>query len=219
MFCEGGFREGVTGEGGWWRGVAAPARMAVIGDDWDRKRTTNLKTIHDIGLTNFQCTANWSFYMYVTILGKQTDFRRLFHAGVSWRPITRDENLAWNNYRFVKKFTGYCIIFQGKYKMRADLRDRNGRIACLEADVEIPTYLSFLCRVAHKSSSLCSPQNMQSGATRTSLLHPALFLSFSAALLNVVLGGYRWEKTLREVAVISSWANTLKSSLERREIQ
>ena len=76
--------------------------------------------------------------------------------------------------------------------MRADLRDKNKRVACLEADVEIPTYLSFICRVAHKASSrLCSPQNMQSGATRTSLLHPAVFLSFFAALLNAVLGGYR----------------------------
>ena len=129
--------------------------------------------------------------------------------------------------------------------MRADLRDKNKRVACLEADVEIPTYLSFICRVAHKASSrLCSPQNSPrrkrpgrpkppkkpsggggsgsagtSGATRTSLLHPAVFLSFFAALLNAVLGGYRWDETPREVAVVRSRANTLKSSPEKREIK
>ena len=125
--------------------------------------------------------------------------------------------------------------------MRADLRDKNKRVACLEADVEIPTYLSFICRVAHKASSrLCSPQNTprrggsrvrrrrrplpptrpeSSGATRTSLLHPAVFLSFFAALLNAVLGGYRWDETPREVAVVRSRANTLKSSPEKREIK
>ena len=119
--------------------------------------------------------------------------------------------------------------------MRADLRDKNKRVACLEADVEIPTYLSFICRVAHKASSrLCSPQNSPrrgggrkpprprpgtGGATRTSLPHPAVFLSFFAALLNAVLGGYRWDETPREVAVVRSRANTLKSSPEKREIK
>ncbi|XP_020624855.1 uncharacterized protein LOC110062329 [Orbicella faveolata] len=101
----------------------------------------------------------------------------------SYVAIVKREILPWSDVPLFMK--------SGKYKMRADLRDRNKRVACLEADVEIPTYLSFLCRVARKASSLCSPQNMQSGATRTSLLHPAIFLSFFAALLNAVLGGYR----------------------------
>ena len=132
---------------------------------------------------------------------------------------TRDENMAWNNSRPSRYLRGiYSINSQGKYKMRADLRDRNNRIACLEADVEIPGYLSFLCRVAHKASSICSPKNMiSSGATRTSLLHPAIFLSFFAALLNAVFGGYRWEGTPREVAAIRSGPNTFKGSLESRE--
>jgi len=77
--------------------------------------------------------------------------------------------------------------------MKADLRDGDKRVACLEADVEIPTYLSFICRVAGRAYSLCNPQNMrrQSGATGTSFFHPAIFLSFFAALLNIVFGGYR----------------------------
>jgi len=97
--------------------------------------------------------------------------------------MVKRETLPWSDVPL--------FLSSGKYKMRADLRDRNKRVACLEADVEIPTYMSFLCRVAHKASSLCSPQNMNSGATRTSLLHPAIFFSFFAALLNAVLGGYR----------------------------
>jgi len=77
--------------------------------------------------------------------------------------------------------------------MKADLRDGNKRVACLEADVEIPTYLSIICRLAGRASSLCNPQNMrrQSGAASTSFFHPAILLSFFAALLNVVFGGYR----------------------------
>ena len=81
--------------------------------------------------------------------------------------------------------------------MRADLKDGNKRVACLEADVEIPTYLSYFCRVARKVSSVCSPETYMrrqleiSGATRTSFLHPAVFLSVFAALLNAVFWGYR----------------------------
>ena len=40
---------------------------------------------------------------------------------------------------FFENFTDICFIFQGKYKIRGDLRDKanNKRISCVEAKVEI----------------------------------------------------------------------------------